>query len=331
MSVTDKQVRLLKMIYEKTGRIESASLKAGMCRQTGSKYLNLDELPSEVSTERSWRTRQDPFEQDWPVVSGMLESAPELEAKALFEWLCERNPERYRPGQVRTFQRRVREWQALHGPGKEVYFPQVHSPGRRMSTDFTWMNKLEITIGGEAFPHKLCHCVLTYSNWEWATICFSESLLALRQGIQNALFRLGRVPDEHWTDHSTAATHEPSQEDDSGIRMFNARYADMMKHFGMKPLTIQVGKAHENGDVESLNGALKRRIKQHLLLRGHRDFKSIEAYRAFIRNTLNRANRIRQKRLTEELAAMRLLQVCRLPEFNVYEPRVTSSENRFFV
>lgn len=324
MAVTDQQVRLLKMSYEKSGTLEVSAAKAGMCRQTGSKYLKEDKLPSELKKDRTWRTRKDPFEADWPAVSEKLEDAPELEAKALFEWLCEQHPERYRPGQLRTFQRRVREWRALHGPGKEVYFPQVHEPGRRMSTDFTWMDSLGITIGGEAFSHRLCHCVLTYSNWEWATVCFSESLLALRQGVQNAVFRLGRVPAEHWTDHSTAATHEPSAEDESGKRVFNARYAATMKHLGMKPCTIQPGAAHENGDVESLNGVLKRRIEQHLLLRGSRDFESREAYESFLHEILIAANRMRRERLTEELAVMRVLKVDRLPEFDSCEPRVSS-------
>ena len=324
MAVTDEQVRLLKMAYERSGTVQTASAKAGMCRQTGSKYLRQDRFPSELNRDRTWRTRRDPFERDWPMVEAMLADAPELEGKALFEWLCEQRPGVYDPGQVRTFQRRMREWHALRGPGKEVYFPQVHQPGRRMSTDFTWMNSLEITIGGQAFPHRLCHCVLTYSNWEWATICFSESLLALRQGIQNTLFRLGRVPAEHWTDHSTAATHEPSQADASGRRVFNARYTSMMDHFGMQPLTIQVGEAHENGDVESLHGVLKRRLTQHLLLRGHRDFESVACYEAFLHDVLDRANRHRQQRLNEELAAMRLLRVDRLPEFDLFEPKVTS-------
>jgi transposase InsO family protein len=324
MAATDKQVRLLKMAYEKTGNIEIASAKAGLCRQTGSKYLKEDGLPSELIRERHWRTRQDPFEHDWPAVAGMLADAPELEAKALFEWLCERNPDLYSPGQVRTFQRRVREWLALHGPAKEVYFPQVHEPGRRMSTDFTWMDSLGITIAGEPFSHKLCHCVLTYSNWEWATICFSESLLALRRGVQNAVFRLGRVPLEHWTDHSTAATHEPSVEDRAGTRPFNSRYLATMNHLGMKPCTIQVGEAHENGDVESLNGVLKRRIEQHLLLRGSRDFENRNGYEKFLHEVLDQGNRLRRERLDEELAVMRLLRVDRLPEFDQYDPRVSS-------
>jgi len=112
----------------------------------------------------------------------MLEDAPELEAKILFEWLCEQHPDTYQEGQVRTFQRRVRNWRALSGPPLEVYFPQEHPPGVRLSTDFTWMNALAIMIGECPFPHLLCHSVLCYSNWQWATVCHSESMLALKKG-----------------------------------------------------------------------------------------------------------------------------------------------------
>jgi len=311
------------MTYERTGSLETASAKADVCRQTGRKYLKRDALPSELKSVHTWRTRSDPFAEDWPVVAEMLKNAPELEAKAVFEWLCGAQPDRYSSGQVRTFQRRVREWRALNGPDKEVYFPQVHQPGRRMSTDFTHLDSLKITIAGQPFSHMVCHCVLTYSNWEWCTICHSESFPALRKGVQNALFRLGRTPAEHWTDHSTAATHEPSREDESGRRVFNGRYASMMEHFGMKPCTIQVKKPHENGDVESLNGALKRRIVQHLLLRGSRDFGCVEAYEMFLCEILDSANRLRQERLTEELTAMPELRVDRLPEFNESDARVT--------
>jgi hypothetical protein len=37
------------------------------------------------------------------------------------------------------------------------------------------MNKLGITIGGMPFDHLIYHFVLTYSNWETGSICFSES------------------------------------------------------------------------------------------------------------------------------------------------------------
>jgi transposase len=110
--------------------------------------------------------------------------------------------------------------------------------------------------------------VLSYSNWEWGVICHSESLLALRRGVQATLQQLGHVPAEHWTDHSTAATHEV-EADENGRRQFNLRYLDFMRHFGITPRTTQVKEPHENGDVESANGAFKRRAHQQLLLRGH--------------------------------------------------------------
>jgi len=206
-----------------------------------------------------------------------LKDAPELEAKTIFDHLVEEYPGQYESGQLRTLQRRVGEWRATEGPEQELFFPQAHRPGEAMQTDFTWGTELGITILGEAFPHMLCHPVLPYSNWEWATVCRSESLSSLKRGVQEALFSLGKVPVFHQTDNSTAATHDLK----TGKRGFNEEYAAVMRHLNMKPRTIAVGKKEQNGDVEALNGALKRRIKQHLLLRGSRDFETLEQYEEF--------------------------------------------------
>jgi hypothetical protein len=152
-----------------------------------------------------------------------------------------------------------------------------------MQLDFTSMNAVGITIDGAAYPHLFCHCVLTYSNWEWGNPCQSESMLAIRHGFQSSIFRLGHTPATLCTDSSTAATHKPGaqlQEDDiqAGRRVFNKKYLDMLSHFGVTPRVITLGVPHENGDVESLNGAFKRRVGQYLLLRGSKDFPSLEAY-----------------------------------------------------
>jgi transposase len=308
------------MEYERSRKIGIASARAGMSRKTGSKYLKCDDLPSERRHTRSWRTRKDPFEEHWQEAVSMLEVAPELEAKALFEWLQDEYPGAYHAGQLRTFQRRVREWRALEGPAREVMFPQTHKPGKRMSTDFTSTNSLQITIGGERFDHMLCHCVLTYSNWQWASICHSESFLALKKGIQNALVRLGHIPGEHWTDHSTAATHCIGRSGPE--RGFNRSYLSFMQHYGIKPRTIQPAAPNENGDVESLHGSLKSRINQHLLLRGHRDFDSIDDYRCFLHEILDRANSLRGDRLSEEINAMKVLNVSLLTEYAEETARV---------
>jgi transposase len=323
MVTPDRKVRKLMEEYQKTGKLWKAALRADMDPKTARKYLRSGKLPSQMKVPHTWRTRPDPFEKYWAEAEAMLADAPELEAKALFEWLSERRPDVYQEGRLRTFQRRVRRWRALNGPPKEVYFPQEHEPGHRLSTDFTWMNSLRITINGEQFDHLLCHCVLSYSNWQWATVCHSESLLALRKGLQATLVRLGHVPGQNWTDHSTAATHVIGSGKD-GTWEFNQSYLEMMKHFGIEPRTIAVGKPHENGDVESANGVLKRRLEQHLLLRGHRDFGSVEEYIVFLEGVLGQANRRRTKRLAEEMAVMRVLDVGLLPEYTEEEPRVTS-------
>ncbi len=320
LETTDAQVRKLMKEYVKRGKIEESGLKAGMSRNTAGKYIKSGKLPSELKKPRKWRTRRDPFEEDWAEVAQRLKDAPELEAKALFEDLMDRNPGRYDPGNLRTFQRRVKQWRASEGPDREVFFPQKHRPGEAMQTDFTWAHKLEITIGGETFPHMLCHPVLPYSNWEWVTICRSESLSALKRGVQEAVFRLGRIPTYHQTDNSTAATHNLT----SGKRIFNDDYMSFMGHLGMEPRTIAIGKKHQNGDVESLNGALKRRLKQHLLLRGSRDFDSVQDYESWLWEAMEKANRLRTKRFNEDLAAMKPLTVDRAPEFKEKDIRVTS-------
>jgi transposase len=318
--VTDAQVRRLMEEKAKHGKTGLAAMRAGMHRETARKYLEGEKLPSEVSVQRTWRTRPDPFADDWADLSARLKDAPELEAKTLFEYLTTKHPGRYEPGQLRTLQRRVQEWRVKEGPEREVFFAQEHRPGEAMQTDFTHGDELAVTIAGEAFPHMLCHPVLPYSNWEWATVCHSESLMALRRGVQAALFRLGRVPEWHQTDNSTAATHDLP----SGKRGFNEEYQRMMEHLGMKPRTIAVGKSNQNGDVEALNGAAKRRLEQHLLMRGSRDFESVEAYEGWMQRVLESANDLRRTKVAEELAAMKELRVARLPEYAEETVRVTS-------
>jgi hypothetical protein len=305
---------------QRHGRIGLAALRAGMDRKTAGKYVRTGKLPSDLRKPHTWRTREDPFAEDWPALAAMLEEAPELEATTLFDHLLGQKPEAYQAGQLRTLQRHIRQWRAQRGPEREVFFPQAHRPGEAMQTDFTHATELGVTIGGAPFEHQLCHSVLPYSNWEWATVCHSESMAALRRGVQSTLFRLGAVPEFHQTDNSTAATHDLR----TGQRGFNEAYQAMMDHFGMKPRTIEIGEKEQNGDVEASHGVLKRRLEQHLLLRGSRDFESVEAYERWMGEKIEAADRLRQPKLTEELAVMRPLRVSRLAEYHTESAGVTS-------
>ena len=192
----------------------------------------------------------------------------------------------------------MKQWRATEGPEKEIFFPQAHRPGEALQTDFTHAEELEITIQGEPYDHQLCVSVLPYSRWRWATPCASESMLALSEGLQNAVFELGHVAQFHQTDHSTAATHLVD-----GDWVFNDDYLGLMRHLDLEPRLTEVGKKEQNGSVEASNGALKRRLKQELLLRGSRDFESQAAYAAWLEGVLRTRNRARSTRLAEELAA----------------------------
>lgn len=307
---------------QKHGEVGRAAARSGLDRKTARKYVRLGKLPSELKAPRHWRTRTDPIApDDWAFVLSRLSESPGLEAKTLFELLQERCPGVYEDGQLRTLQRRVKEWRATKGPDKEIFFAQEHRPGEAAQTDFTHGTELGVRIGGVLFAHLLCHFVLPYSNWEWVTVCVSESLLALRRGVQAALFRLGKHPTWHQTDNSTAATHNVPGEG----RQFNTEYVAMVAHFGMKPRTTEVGAKEQNGDVEASHRALKRRIEQRLLVRGDRDFASVEAYEQWLADDpVSRGNGGRAERLARELEVMTTVRAERLPEFREQDVTVTS-------
>ena len=60
----------------------------------------------------------------------LLKNAPQLMAITILRKLQEDHPERFPDGVLRTLQRRIRQWRALQGPPKEVFFPQDHAPGQ---------------------------------------------------------------------------------------------------------------------------------------------------------------------------------------------------------
>jgi len=205
--VTDYQIRILMKQINQSKTLKTAAAKAGMSEKTARKYRRLNKLPSQCRPIHDWKTHEDAFEDDWPWMQEFLENNSGLEAKTLFEVLQREHPGKYQDGQLRTFQRRVKQWRALNGPGNEVYFPQTYKPGQWCESDFTRMKNLAVTINGIPFNHMLYHFVLCFSNWETGTVCFSESYESLSTGLQNALWKLGGVPKYHRTDNLTCAVN----------------------------------------------------------------------------------------------------------------------------
>jgi hypothetical protein len=62
---------------------------------------------------RDYRTRKDPFEGVWSELLSWLEREPDATGKSLFARLQEHYPEKFTDGQLRTLQRRVRQWRHI--------------------------------------------------------------------------------------------------------------------------------------------------------------------------------------------------------------------------
>ncbi len=298
---------------------ELAAAKAGMDAKTARAYLRDPRLPSERKGDRTWRTRPDAFTKVWDELREQVGTNPGLEAKTLFEELQRKYPGEFADGQLRTLQRRLKQWRATEGPEREVFFAQQHVAGRLGQSDFTHMNPLGITIGGQSFPHMLYHFVLAYSNWEGVSLCYSESFESLSQGLQNALWELGGAPLEHRTDRMSTAVNNTSEE-----REFTGRYEALMRHYKMTGQKIQAARPNENGDVEQRHHRLKRAVDQALMLRNSRDFASIADYKQFLRSLVARLNAGRRERLRIEMQYLRPLPEGRMESLKRERVRVDS-------
>jgi len=318
--VKDEQVKMLMTLINKEKTLAVAAAKAGMTEKTARKYRDLQQLPSQVTPQHTWRTRQDPFEDDWLWVQAQLELNPGLEAKTLFESLQRGYPGKYQDGQLRTLQRRIKIWRATEGPAREVFFPQVHHPGILCESDFTHMNDLGLMVAGVPFDHMIYHFVLTYSNWETGTICFSESFGSLSEGLQNALWQLGGVPQQHRTDRLSAAVNKPSHPEE-----FTQHYQALQNYYGFAGCKIQAKCPNENGDIEQSHHRFKRALDQALMLRGSRDFATVNDYKLFLQHVFDQLNAGRTKRLNEELPLLKALPSKRLDDRRVYKVRVGRS------
>lgn len=300
----DAEVQLLLRERQKGRTQIQAAARAGMSERTARKYERAGALPSQLKRPRTHRTRPDPFADDWPWIVGQLERDAALQATTLFDLLCRQHPGRYHPVQLRTLQRHIRQWRAVHGPEREVYFEQVHTPGRLAQSDFTHMSDLGVTLGGVPFPHLVYHLVLTYSNVEAISVCFAESFEALAEGLERCLWQLGGVPQQHRTDQLSAAVR---QLDAAGRHDFTARYQALMAHYGMQATTSTAGEAHQNGDVEQAHHRFKVAVDQALRVQGSRDFADRASYERFLQELVRQRNLTRQARFAVEQQALRPL------------------------
>ena len=302
--ITDHQYRRFKLNLKTEKSLAIASEK------TGRKYRDQQLLPSQNKVAHTWQTRKDPFSGVWNKIKEMILINPGLEAKTIFNDLKQKNPEQFQDGQLRTLQRKLKYWRATEGPSKNVIFPQNHFSGDLGASDFTHMDKLGITIQGQPFDHLIYHFVLTYSNWETGSICFSESFESFSEGFQNALWELGGSPKNHRTDNFTAAVTCIGSE-----KKFTSRYKSMLAHYKIEGQTIQSGCPNENGDSEQSHRRFKKAVEQALMLRYSKDFDSRAEYESFLKKIFNQLNLGRGDRFLDELDKIKSLPVSRLDDF----------------
>ena len=316
--ITDQQVRKYKAMRRQATQ-EIAAARMGISVRSARRIEKAATLPSQRGP-RTWRTRVDPLAGVWDAeLVPLLEAEPGLQGRTLFEELQRRHGDRFGEGILRTLQRRVRAWRAEHGSDKEIYFAQANPPGRLALSDFTVCDSLGVIVADEVFPHRLYQCALAYSGWRHAEVVRGgESFSALAQGLQNALWALGGVPEEHRTDSLSAAFNNLAEQEE-----LTRRYADLCRHYGLRASRNNLGESHENGSIESRQGSLKNTIEQALLLRGHRRFDELSDYRRFVAETVARMNRRVATKVAEERAALKPLPVRRTSEYEEVDARVT--------
>ena len=316
--ITDYQVHKYKQHRLKLNQVAAAA-KAGLSERSARRIELSAALPSQRET-RAWRTRIDPLTAVWDSeVVPLLESDGALNAVTLLEELQRRYPGDYDTTVLRTLQRRLRQWRAVYGPEREVYFAQEHPPGRLGLSDFTVCDELGVIIDEVAFPHRIYQFALAHSGWRHALVMQGgESFVALSTGLQSALWRLGGVPEEHRTDSLSAAFNNLAEEQE-----LTTRYAALCQHYGMRASRCNPGQSQENGSIESRHDSLKTALDQALRLRGSRHFDERAHYDALVATIVGRMNARVAVRLAVERAMLRTLPARRTAEFEEVPARVS--------
>lgn len=313
--VSDEQVRLLRRMLMKKKKMPAAAAAAGMSRRAAQKWKS-GALPSEKPRRpHDWRSVPDPFADVWdadvvPLLLGDVDGV--LQATTVLDLLQKRQPDTFGPRHLRTLQRRFRDWRALHGPGKEVFFEQQHPPGREGAIDFTHGTELGVTIAGQLFAHLLFVFTLSFSKWRWVGLALGETFEALVGGLQSALWTLGGCPSVIRSDNLSAATHELA----TGGRELTRRFRAVLDHYGLRSTRIRPGESHENGVAEKSNDLIKSAITQALIVRGSRDFGTVDDYERFVRAVVDdKFNRHVGARLEKERPHLRPLPAQPVPSY----------------
>jgi hypothetical protein len=102
--------------------------------------------------------------------------------------------------------------------------------------------------------------------------CSWRELRRLAEGLQNALWTLGGVPEQHCSDSLSAAFRNLDADAKEDLTL---RCEAFCGHYGMTPTRNNPGVAHENGSIESSHGHLRKALGE-------------DAYRRFVDEVVGR-------------------------------------------
>ena len=130
-----------------------------------------------------------------------------------------------------------------------------------------------ICLSNNAAERALRGVALGRRNCEHAHVVLGgESFVALAEGLQNALWALGGVPEQHRSDSLSAAFRNLGADAKEDL---TTRYEAFCAHYGMTPTRNNRGVSHENGSIESAHGHLNAdsdeaaRVKRDKAARGY--------------------------------------------------------------
>ena len=327
--INKTQVKLyMEQRYSRGLSQEDAAAKADISVRSGRTIERKKHYTSKPKKLRAYKTRKSSIDEVWIAeLEPMLQRNPDLQPKTLLIYLqrthlTAQGEPIYTHSVERSLQRKVAKWRALNGKSKEVMFPQVHIPGEQGLSDFTHFDKVGITIKGKYFPHMFYHFRLVYSKWSYLKVIRSgESMQALSEGLQEALFSLGGTPKEHRTDSLSAAFKNLSAKAEKDL---TDQYKELNAYYNMTSSRNNKGKSHENGSVESSHGHIKNRITQELILRGSNDFNSISEYEQWVHHIVKSSNNRNCKDFQTEQLALQPLPKYKTNDYEIKSVKVTN-------
>ena len=240
--VTDAQVRRLREKRMAGKTLGAAAAAAGMSERAARKWQS-GPLPSTAKAPRGWRTREDPFAEVWQsevVPQLVADTDGRLQVLTLFKALCRRHPGRFQPGQLRTLQRRVREWRVQYGPDREGVLRAGSGSG---SGGGVRLHRLERAWGDASGCGVPAPAVRVGAELQPVDVCGAGAERNVRgagAGIQGALWTLGAVPAVLRHDNLSAATHELRR---SGGRQLTVRFRQVLDHYGLRSSRNPAGEA----------------------------------------------------------------------------------------